>query len=267
MDIWQCLRQVKWKLEKLTWSDSPQEKIFSQVVISDVPIRNLIGLIRHPFAVVHSANTNSEAENPLKQSISFDIDIFTENQNDRYGESVLVGAITDVTSGSSLGKGIAQLDRAVKSLLATLSKEDGFRYWNSIKSSRGDGMIQNDVAWATRTISFSGGIYQSESYTNPSAIALTQNGNDVNITWVDAPQRFDTFNYIIRRKSGSNPTGPSDGIAVGTTAIGVQSITDTAPGAGTWYYGIFAAYDSSLNSTPTTATNYSSGIFSSITVT
>jgi len=267
MDVWQILRQIRYKLENLTWVDSPNERIFTNVVISDVPARSLIGLIRHPFAVIHSPNTTSEAENPLKQGISFDIELYTENQNDRWGESVLLGAITDVTTGSSLGRGIAQIDQAVKNLLSTLGRLDGIRYWNSLKSSRGDGLIDNDVARAMRTISFAGGIYQVESYPNPSRISLSQVVSDVVITWQDTPQRYDTLNYIVRRKAGSNPTGPTDGTAVGDVAIGIQTITDTAPGVGTWYYGIFTAYDSTLVDSPATATDYSQGIFANITVT
>lgn len=267
MDMWQVIRQLRWKLKNLSWTDSPQDTIFSQVVISDVPAQQLIGLVRHPFVVIHTPNTTSEAENPLKAGINFDLEIYTENNNDRWGEAVILGAVTDVTSGSSVGRGIMQLDRVVKALLSSLGKEDGVRYWNSLKSSRGSGVIQQDVAKTIRVISFSGGIWEAESYTDATGLTLTQSVNDVVVTWDDPPQRFDTLNLVVRRKAGSNPTGPTDGSAVGTPAYGDETITDTAPGAGTWYYGVFVAYDSSLNSTPTTATDYSDGLFGSITVT
>lgn len=95
-------------------------------------------------------------------------------------------------------------------------------------------------------------------------LSAVNNAGTVTVSWT-RPQgyatRFDYLGVIVRRKTGSAPSSVTDGTSV-QVATDNASVAE-APGAGTWYYAAFVAYDENLDAA---ADEYSSAASGSVTV-
>jgi hypothetical protein len=78
-------------------------------------------------------------------------------------------------------------------------------------------------------------------YPGSEVLTASESGGTVTLTWENPGDRFDFVKMILVRKSGSSaPTSVTDGTEIYDGAL--ETFADT-PGAGTWSYSIFAAYD------------------------
>lgn len=265
MNTWQITRQIRHLLKSATWTDSPNDAVFSGVYISDNSTFDLLDRadFRAPWCVVRSPSTTADRQNPLFQRLSITVDVMTIQENDAYGEAVIVGGNHTVTSGSSAGKGLAQIEQEVYNAIANLGRLSGVRHAAVMQSARGQAGGIDGGSWASRSYTIEVINYQEEFYPVVSGLSVSNSGGDAVLVWTDPPSRFDLLNIVVRRGTNTGdaaPTSVTGGTSVGTAALTAETITDTAPGSGTWNYSVFAAYDSSYAATPATATDYSAAV-------
>lgn len=265
MNKWQLCRQLKYVLESMVWPGG-SNPVFSNCEISAVPAAQLIGRLRHPFAVVHPPSSTNERETTKKQSLTLNIEIFQEHENDEYGRSVVVGGNHDPSTNTSTeGRGLLEIEQLLTDTLHAQALIDGIRYFSITRSGNIQGQTTGKKTRAMKTLTLEVGMFEEETYPDVYKLSGSVSGSDVVLAWTDNPDRFDRLHIVICRKSGSNPTGPTDGF-LANVLPGVQTYTDTAPGSGAWNYAAFAAYDKRFVDTPSAATDYAAGNFTSVTV-
>lgn len=270
MTIYQALRQLEYLADALTWPTS-SKRIFANesVVYSALPWRMLMQHLRWPWCVFSLISATNHPETQGIVNVTFRAAIGAKQENDRYGRMVLTGGRQAATTEDSDNKGLLQLKTKLTNELSQLTQANGILFGvRETAMGVGGGEVENQPA-AVIEVDYQAIVWDgAHHYPDVYNLAGAQDGSDVDLTWSeDPPARFDrisTDGIIVCRKTGSNPTGPTDG-ALGTVDIGAKEYTDTAPGAGTYYYGVFAAYDET-NETPATAESYSDGKFVTVVV-
>jgi len=266
----QLMRQLEYKARALTWANAPSETVFSSdgCLSSALTWDQLIDHIRFPACIFNVLSSSPNAEAPGLKILQIKATIIARHDNDRQGRLVLQGGHQAYTTGSSKGKGLLELQEKLWDAIASLGRDSGVVYQINMTGERmfGGSGVDDAIALAVLEIDFEAIVFEKSIYPDTYKIATSQVSADVVITWVDPPDRYDRISsggIIVARKSGSNPTTAEQ---IATVAIGTQTYTDLVPAAASYTYGLFASYDET-NPTPTTATNYSDGIFSTITVT
>jgi len=263
---------MEYKARALTWDSAPNKKIFGEesAISSALGWEILIDHMRFPFIIFNFLSSQSNPENRLMKEAKFKATIVVKHDNDRLGRLILDGGGQDFNYGASEGKGLLQLQEKLFNSLNSGFRPDGIFYsflFAGENLTAGAG-LDDAIALGILEIDIDAILWEESSYLDVFNFTGTLAGGAVTLTWQDPPDRYDliqTSGLIIRRKIGSNPTSVTDGIAVGTVNIGVQTYIDAAPGAGDWFYGIFVSYDEN-NDVPSSATNYSSGKFKEIVV-
>ena len=84
-----------------------------------------------------------------------------------------------------------------------------------------------------------------EPFYHPPILPVASGGfGSASLAWTSPPTRFDRFGIMVRRLAGFNlpTTTTGDQIVAPSSGAGVTSYLDS-PAAGTYSYGIWAAYD------------------------
>jgi len=239
----QFLRQVRYLLATATFVASPQDLVFGSVRhATQLPVA-LLQEMRFPAALVVDDGFEPHAEHPLLREQKLRVVLLTRAAADPFGEKALIGAHRDLATGSATGRGLLEIQAEALRVLSELGRADGIHLQLAVPSTpaplQGEGV--DSVVW--QELPLRGWMYAEASYPAATGLVLAQVGGNVTVTWTSPPARFDrvAMKGDVVRKSGSAPTSRTDGTVLSTAAT--SPLTDTAPGAGTWYYGVWPQYD------------------------
>ncbi len=243
MNRLQIARQVQHLLRQATWADSglvfAADSVIVTMGLSDKAMREK----RLPLALIRVGTTTPDPdmdEQPGLQAIDVAIALVVSNANDQLGEVALVGA--NRTEGSA-GRGLFEVEEKLVTTLLQLGPASGmpvtFRSAGAAQASLDESLgylVACDYRF--RALGTTARTYQA-----PSGLAASSGAA---FTWNASP-RSDARRFILRRASGSTaPATVADGTGItlggSPDGAGVTSKTDS-PGAGTWSYSLFLAYD------------------------
>ena len=242
MNSWQVAKQLRFLLKAATWADSPSNKVFGQVLVSNGPDDKAVGQMRFPFAMVSPLDTTADDTTPTLEMTRFQVRIVARVANDPWGESVLIGGPRS-SQGSSQGRGIMELEEALLDTVSSLNRTDGIRIRLDYKSAT-QAQVSNDLGYlGMRSYVLSALLTADRNYEAPSRLTAADLGSgNVLVSWTLPPARYDTLGIVLRRAAGTTaPATPTDGTGV-TVGDDATSVTDTgAPG--TVSYSIWRTFN------------------------
>lgn len=184
---------------------------------------------------------------------------------DRVGENPIMGASrTGLTD--SRGKGILEIEEELLNACFRLNDLEGVRLQLVETGAVAVNPDPNDWTAASREYTFEVQCTADRYYHAPTQVQAANSGGTVTVTWQDPPTRFDSREMEVHRASGSTP--PSSATAAtkrASVALGVETYSE-APGAGTWSYAVFAAYNDYEGSTNDRFSTNEQGAYASVTV-
>lgn len=246
MNLWQCLQQVKSLLQAATWPDGSAEKVFGShgVKISAGPQENGLNSIPFPFAMISPGNGTTDPDHQRIGQEEIDVTIMAANAADPWGEQALIGGGRGGGQGSSSGRGLLELGEIVRSELRLLLPQNGVKPQFVGKSAPTPFRVEHHGYVVGRTHRFRAWLTDARHYPAPTRFAATDaGGGDANLSWNVPPSRFDRYEVVLRRASGSTaPSSVTDGTGVSLGSLLATSVTDS-PGTGTWSYALFGGYD------------------------
>jgi hypothetical protein len=258
MNVWQLTQQLVWvlsapnvtngKTSGLAWPGGAEEVVLARVGVAPDPSAFAMLDAAEPFALVSVLAKKGEAEHPadLTEEARWAVRLFCANANDQAGGAPIVGASRVSGVGSSVGRGLLEVEPLVEAAIFNLNALPGVR----LRVEAAPAVAMPDEwrgAVAARALTVSGGprIPTQPCFDSVQQLLAVGASGDVALTWGTLPDRWDLVGVRVCRASGTTaPTDPTTGI-VATTGL-VTSYSDT-PGAGTWSYAIFFAFDSTRN--------------------
>jgi hypothetical protein len=202
-----------------------------------------------PLALVipEAEEDPAEHSDDLVDEARFTVLIFAANANDQAGGAALVGANRLGVGTSSVGRGVMDLEPMVQAALLSTSAALGGR--PRVKSKKAPTSSKARGVMAGRQLD----VLVTRLPASPTFDSVRQlagaggAGHTVNLSWALPADRWDLVGVVVRRgtSGGSPPASPTAGTGVPVSGL-PTSVVD-APGAGTWPYSVWLAYDSTRN--------------------
>lgn len=254
MNTFQAAKQLRYLIQQIEWNSAGTKVFDSRSVIvsqgpSDAALASSVGWPLAMIAPGNAAIDPKASEEPDLLQHDFVLTIAAVHQGDMTGEAVLIGGnATDLDD--SAGRGLLEIEEQVLSALTNLSSKDGMRVRAyHFGATRGGPVEGGDGSYAAmRTYTLRVLTTLARSYEAATGFTGADGGGgEADLSWTLPPTRFDYRRMILRRASGS--TAPSTatsgtGVTLGGSPDGVAatSVTDD-PGAGTFSYSLWVAYD------------------------
>ena len=159
------------------------------------------------------------------------------------GEPAVSGGTRTSGIGSSVGRGVLEVEARVRAAIHAARLGVRFRV------SSGSGIDPRDAPGpgvvAQSSFRVTASRVPVEPFYHPPILPVASGGfGSASLAWTSPPTRFDRFGIMVRRLAGFNlpTTTTGDQIVAPSSGAGVTSYLDS-PAAGTYSYGIWAAYD------------------------
>jgi len=249
MTPWQIAQQIRFLLSAATWPDAGGVVVFGRVVIVTTAFKALFANFRSPSLAIRPSSATTDPEETGLIVQQFELLLAVAVHGDPEGQSAVIGHGRTVGQTGSQGRGLLEVEEEIKRTIKRLGDSQGVRIVLASGSEGGGVVTDEDKPFAvTRSYNVDTHCTTDRYYHPPQNLVATAGGGSITLTWTLPPTRFDTRRMIVRRSSGS--TAPAT--AVTGTDIPVASLAATvvdSPGAGTWSYAIFMAYDESGSGT------------------
>ena len=261
MNAWQVAKQIRYLLRQATWTDSPNHKVFGQVIIGEGVSEKAVSQIRFPFALIVPMDATADDEEPRLERQNYEVQLVARVANDPLGESTLIGG-PRASAGSSGGRGIMELEEVLYDAIVTLDRTNGVRIRSGYKTAAETRFVEGMGYVGTRGYTFSALVTSNRSYESPTNFTASSLGSgDVALSWSLPPVRYDEVGLVLRRAAGATaPASPTDGTGV-TVASDATSVTDTGA-SGSVSYSLWRVYNEHGG---TTAERYSTAAASATT--
>lgn len=248
MNTWQVARQLRYLLQQAKWEDG-STSVFaaSSVLISAAPTADIFQDRRLPLAVIVPAtgqdDPDADADYPEIVRREFRVTVVTAVQGDVVGEAAMLGANRSSVNDSA-GRGLLEICEKVRTALLRADDDDGVRL-NVFAASAAAGRPGTEMGYvAARELIFTATTTSSRYYRAALSITAVGGEEQVALTFGLPATRFDTYQLVLRRASGSTaPSSVTDGTGVTLGSNLPTSFTDTSLAGGTYSYALFMAYD------------------------
>lgn len=252
MNAQQILRQIQFLLRQQTWTTSVPVWHTDSVRVTIEPEREVFVRLTPPMAFVRPGPFTADREEPTFGEMEFVVRLATLNKNDMIGESVLIGS-NRTGQLAAPGKGLLEIEEKMFDALALLSSVNGIETVFLAASAAAAEVVEQGYA-AARDYQFRAWATADRYYHPGKKFSATAAGSgNVSLAWSLPGTRFDYRRMILRRAAGSTPPATATsgtGITLGGSPDGVAATSKTDnPGAGTFSYSLFVAYDEYGSST------------------
>jgi hypothetical protein len=240
---WQLARQIRYLLRAATWPDGAAEKVLGSAHVSAGMTEDALHYLRAPFALIAPAAATPDEYDPKLLQQTFDLHLVAAVAGDPFGEQALIGGPRSAGQGSSLGRGLSEVEEEVLDAVAALTGADAcpivVAYVSALAAADIEGAVYASRSYVLRAV-----CTVARQYTEPVRLAATDaGGGSASLTWAVPPDRFDRYNVVLRRASGATaPSSVTAGTGVTLASLLATSVTDT-PGSGQFSYALFAGYD------------------------
>lgn len=262
MNAWQAARQLRSLLLAAAWPDGTAGGVFGDVLVTQDEFSAVSQAFRSPMALIRVGQGTADRQQPKLIRQQIEVALVVALPGGAGAQASLLGGPRTGGQGASSGRGLLEVEEQLLRVAGKLGGANGVRL-QLVGSGAGEPVQDPRHGWlVARGFVFEAWLSSERSYPAPVNLVATAVGassGQVTLTWRNPPSRFDLLSVILRRASGSTaPASATDGTGVTLSGPLAISVTDT-PGAGTWSYALFAAYDE-VSATPATADRYSSSI-------
>lgn len=243
MNPWQLTQDMIYRLNptNLKWGEGNDEAVLSRVIAAPAPP----GFFRHdsvtPYALLQLESGRGNEEHPadLIEEARWSLYLLAGNATEQSGAAPVVGG-NRVNLGSSRGRGLLEVEPLVQKAIFNATGLYARPRAISTRPPSIPDELQGLVVMRALEIVASR-IPALPAYAPVQRLKSTAaGGGNVTLTWGAAPSRYDLVGYTWRRAAGSTaPSTPASGTFVESTT---PSLSDS-PGAGTWSYAIWWAFD------------------------
>lgn len=247
MNPWQTLKQLRYKILSLSWGDGADEAVVAGCIVTAGAPEMIMGILRNGPLVMLKGGT-PEPDPAHAGILTFEVllTIVTSASMDKSGTAELIGGGRDSTSygqGSSVGRGIYEIEEVILAGIRQGAGEIGMGIQVAYAGGDRAGFVGSIPATAIeRRLRCR---CTTDRYYHPPQRLQATGGGSVSLSWALPPDRFDRYKIVLRRASGATPPASATaGTGVTLASDLATSVTDS-PGAGTYSYAIFCAYDES----------------------
>lgn len=226
------------------------EPVFARVGVTSNPAEFDVLDSAMPLALVVPESEEDNAEHPdIVDEARWTVLLFAANANDQAGGAALVGAVRKSLGVSSEGRGVLDLGpisaNAILAACLTLGVRPRVKGAKAPTSTR----IRGVVAARALDVLVTRLPQQPAFAPVRQLLGVSAGGHTVTLTWALPPDRWDLVGVVVRRgtSGGAVPSSPTAGTNVAVSGL-PTGVTDS-PGAGTWPYAVFGAYDSTRDPT------------------
>jgi hypothetical protein len=272
MDAWQSKRQLAWLLGRAAWADSPAHVVLVDSLVSEDEEGNFQPLSflpdgpqpdALPFAVVRGTRSRQDRESVGRVAVlellvhvvaggagvTGNAGTTTAATYDSHGRNQVTGVLRGVGgAGDSTGRDVDEVaSRLIEAALGDGQLVDSLHALQGEVEGDLEVVAEDGVQVLARPLSVL--VYnaaRTRIYHHAFRFKGTSAGGGVvNLSWTDAPARFDTFGDIVRR--GTNPgdpapSSPGGGQPVTVTGVGTAQATGLVTSS-TYNFSHFKAYD------------------------
>ncbi len=260
MNSWQVSRQIQYLLLNQDWTGGSND-VFgagSVIVTAGLP-EQFSSTLRYPCAIITpgAAQPDPYGEEPDIIIQPFTVRLIAIAPGDQSGQKSLIGGnVPDRTA--SEGRGLLECEEELIKAVGMLTNGAGVAIANLAAGAVQPALDANRRYITWRDYTFNAYCTTQRYYHPPTGFTATDaTGGDASLSWQLPPDRFDRYEIVVRRASGSQAPGlPTQGTAVTLASVLATSVTDS-PGAGTFSYSIWAGFDESGAATLASSDNYS----------
>lgn len=256
MNLWQSCHLIRDVLIGLRWDSGNQEAIFpdNSVIISG-DMNEASARLRTPIAMVMPTSATSDDDSKQIWYQNFDITIIQRNESDPLGNASLLGSPLPAGIGSSRNRGALDIMSKVLEAFEERNILGGLHLY--LLTTNISEPIEVENGYVTEVTTSYQAVLTRKYIPHPLAPGVVTNNNvagTTTINWSLPPPPYLTSlaSITIRRNtvSGHLPARtPAQGVNV--PVVGTPtSVTFASPGAGTWYFSLFAIYDDASSSLP-----------------
>lgn len=263
MNVWQVCRQLRYLLRAAVWPDGSGAPVFgTSVYVSAGVAADQATRCRFPLALIAPAGAQVDEDQADLHEATIRVTVAAQVAGDWTGEHALIGAARSGGVGASGGRGVLELEEVVRDVVGYVDGQEGIRLQVVAASEAAAAPLGSDQSAVTLDLTLECWCRVARSYAPAYDLQATVNGT-VDLVWTPPAGRYDLLGLVLRRASGTTaPASPADGTSV-TLPSGVPSSVSDNPGAGTWTYALFAAYDEVGGGT---ADRYSPAVTATVTV-
>jgi hypothetical protein len=261
----QIVRQLAYLLERATWPNPPQARVFEAVLVSEDDVENFLPDAKTPFVIVSALTTRGDPEHPERdREARFRVTVVSSGV-DRHGAAAIVGR-DRASLGQSDGAGVLELEEPVRAALSRLGPEQGIIAAAAADATSQVVNVQGVEVATTRFDLVAFNVPALATFSLPSRFRAQDGAGQVALYWDLPPDRFDRVGVVIRRSdpNGLAPLGASDGQAVSVAPLATSVVVPLPPG--TYWFAVFGAYDELLG-TPSVPNRFSPAVFATAVVT
>lgn len=240
----QLYKQLQYLVLAEEWPSS-SKKVFGtgSVKVTTGMEKKALKMLRHPWVIFRVGPADPDPDHGEETTLSrqtVEAVLAIRVTGDVMGQNAILGA--NRQAGTSKGAGLLRIQGRLLSAIGRLGPQNGITIGSFYRGAMVVQKIGERDSEVQRGYRFDAWVTQDEEYPPPNAFLATVNGADVDFTWKNPGDRFDFLTVHIRRAVGATaPAAVTDGASVYQGAL--ELATDTAPGAATYSYSIFAEYD------------------------
>ena len=250
LNAYQLLQQLKFLIQSARWPDEPRERVIkSTYATSGLGSEEVIGQLGFPYAMLKVGSAIADTINPFLMRQEFTLSLGVSIPGDVIGEPSLIGGRrSGAGSGSSMGRGLLEIEEEVLNVIARLGDEVGVNIRCTSKSATEAVMLQDMTYISARDYNLECWSTVKRYYHPPRDLTLAGD----TLTWRNPALRFDSVSLngsaavmVRKRTDGVPPTDPSDGVEVGQTSS--ETLEDSSAGPNDAYTA-FGIYDEAIDS-------------------
>ena len=245
MNAWQVCRQLRYLLRAATWPDGVADRVFSDRVHATALLPDgKLAQLGFPLALVAPGAAVTDEQDARLELAQLAVTVVARATGDHVGEAALLGSSRGNGQGSSLGRGLLEVEEAALAVVRALNSGGGVNLRVTSRSATRARDVDGVGYVAQRDLALEGVLTVDRTYAGPTRFLATAPGAGLaDLSWTLPADRYDRREVVLRRAAGATaPASPTAGTGVALSGLLATSKTD-APGAGTWSYALFGGYD------------------------
>jgi len=245
VNAWQILRQAASIFAETVWPGSGGEIVTANVVPTAALAEQVLGELRPgPFVLINAGEAKPDDQHPGLVAFDLRTSIGVMLGGDMTGETQLIGGHRGSLGHlSSMGRGVLEVEEVLIDALELGTAALGINAVLAWSSGVAAGMLKGRHITVRDHVFRCLGTLAREYHPATRLAGAYPGGGVANLTWALPPDRFDRDSVVLKRASGSTaPATVADGTPVTLSGDLATSVADS-PGAGTFSWALFAAYD------------------------